>query len=99
MISGGVKVSLAEIERVIQHSTPAHDGVVVAAPSETWGQVPVLVTTVSVDLEQIRAMLATVIGPHARVERFIQVAEIPLLGSGKPDRVSLHTLAQAGLRG
>jgi len=99
MISGGVKVSLAEIERVIQHSTPAHDGVVVAAPSETWGQVPVLVTTVSVDLEQIRAMLATAIGPHARVERFIQVAEIPLLGSGKPDRVSLHTLAQAGLRG
>ena len=89
IISGGLKVSLASLERVLQARTVATDAVVVAQPDDTWGQVPVLVTITDPDLAETRALLAEALGPHARISRVVQVREIPLLSSGKPDRLAV----------
>jgi O-succinylbenzoic acid--CoA ligase len=98
LISGGIKVSLGAIERVLQSQTTATDAVVVAQPDETWGQVPVLVTVAHPDLEVTRALLAAEIGPHARISRILQVREIPLLSSGKPDRLAVLALVEGNAR-
>jgi len=98
LISGGIKVSLGAIERVLQSQTTASDAVVVAQPDETWGQVPVLVTVAHPDLEVTRALLAAEIGPHARISRILQVREIPLLSSGKPDRLAVLALVEGNAR-
>jgi O-succinylbenzoic acid--CoA ligase len=92
IISGGLKVSLASLERVLQARTVATDAVVVAQPDDTWGQVPVLVTITDPDLAETRALLAEALGPHARISRVAQVREIPLLSSGKPDRLAVLAL-------
>lgn len=99
IISGGIKVSLAEIERVIRDTTEARDAVVVASPDNTWGQVPVLVTTVPVDRDAVRGVLAQQLGVQARIDRVNHVAEIPMLASGKPDRRALTALVTGADRG
>ncbi|GAA2245525.1 AMP-binding protein [Herbiconiux moechotypicola] len=43
IISGGVKVSLDRVERLVQGVPGLESAVVVAAADETWGQVPVVV--------------------------------------------------------
>ena len=97
IISGGIKVSLAQIERVVHDTTTATDAVVVASPDDTWGQVPVLVSTTAVDREAVRAELAKQLGVHARIDRVTVVDAMPMLASGKPDRRALTALV-AGVR-
>lgn len=96
IISGGVKVSLGEIERVIHATTEATDGVVVAVAHEKWGHVPILVTTHRLDLGAVRASLGSAIGPQARIERIDRRDVVPLLDSGKPDRLAIAAMAKEG---
>ncbi|MDP9028555.1 MAG: AMP-binding protein, partial [Actinomycetota bacterium] len=44
LISGGVKVALAAVERILRELPGFGDAVVVAVPDERWGEVPVAVT-------------------------------------------------------
>jgi o-succinylbenzoate---CoA ligase len=94
IISGGMKVSLGDVERVVRGIDNQTDAVVVRALSERWGEVPVVVTTVDLDLDQVRARVADELGAAAAPSRVIVLAELPLLSSGKPDRVLLQSLAQ-----
>jgi O-succinylbenzoic acid--CoA ligase len=94
IISGGIKVSLADVERVVRSLEGQSDAVAVRAPSEQWGEVPVIVTTRAVELEDLRTAVRSSLGPAAAPARVIVVDAIPLLSSGKPDRVELHRLAQ-----
>jgi O-succinylbenzoic acid--CoA ligase len=75
----------------------AKDAVVVASPDDTWGQVPVLVSTTAVDRDSVRAELAKQFGVHARIDRVMVVDTMPMLASGKPDRRALTALV-AGVR-
>ena len=88
IISGGVKVSLGEIERVVQSLVA--DAVVVAADDERWGQVPVVVTTQAAQLAELRAAVRAALGAAAAPARAVVVANIPLLESGKPDRLAIR---------
>ncbi|MEX1078188.1 MAG: AMP-binding protein [Homoserinimonas sp.] len=90
--SGGVTVSLAKVERVVRAIPGLGEALVVAAPSGRWGSVPVVVSPVAADLEQVRSAVATALGTPSRPERIVVVAEIPLLASGKPDRAALAVL-------
>jgi O-succinylbenzoic acid--CoA ligase len=90
--SGGVAVSLAQVERVVRGIDGLAEAVVVPAPSVEWGTVPVVVTTTVAELETIRQVVADALGNAARPERIVEVAEIPLLDSGKPDRQGLQAL-------
>jgi O-succinylbenzoic acid--CoA ligase len=90
IISGGLKVSLGAIERRIRDYLYP-DAVVVAAPDDRWGQVPVIVTADLGDGE-LHPHLGD-LGRAARHARVLHVNRIPLLPSGKPDRVALAALA------
>jgi O-succinylbenzoic acid--CoA ligase len=93
IISGGVKVSLSDVERAVRSIDGQSDAVAVRAPSEQWGEVPVIVTTRAIELEVLRSVIRATLGPAAAPARVIVVDAIPLLRSGKPDRVELHRLA------
>ncbi len=87
-ISGGIKVSLAAVELAVKAVPGLEDAVVVAAPHPQWGQTPVVVATEDVPLSVVRAATAA-LGVAAAPSRILVVDAIPLLASGKPDRVAL----------
>jgi acyl-CoA synthetase (AMP-forming)/AMP-acid ligase II len=108
IISGGEKVSLDAVERVVRSLPGLAGAVAVAADDDRWGQVPVIVVptdsgstgprhsaTSPEPLEAARAATAAALGPAARPARLVYVAVIPLLASGKPDRQRLARLAGA----
>jgi O-succinylbenzoic acid--CoA ligase len=101
IISGGVKVSLDEVERMV-HTLPGLAGtVVVGVADDSWGEVPVVVaeevqpgeTAQRAPLADIRDAVGAALGKAARPARVVTVEEIPLLPSGKPDRLTLRRLA------
>jgi O-succinylbenzoic acid--CoA ligase len=94
IISGGLKVSLAAVERVVRSIDGQSDAVVVRAPSERWGEVPVVVTTRPIALDDLRHRLVASLGRAAAPDRVVVVAELPMLGSGKPDRREIQRIAQ-----
>lgn len=93
IISGGVKVSLDAIEQFVRSLAGLEDAVAVRAPSERWGEVPVIVSTGTMQLESLRAATAAALGRAAAPAALLTVAEIPRLPSGKPDRLALASLA------
>ena len=88
IVSGGVNVSLGEVERLVRSMHP--DAVVVPASDERWGQVPVVVTTREVDLAELRSAAIAQLGAAAAPARVVVVDSIPMLSSGKPDRLALR---------
>jgi O-succinylbenzoic acid--CoA ligase len=94
IISGGLKVSLAAIEREVRTMAGQSDAVVVRTPSERWGEVPVVVTTTPVALDEVRARLSAALGPAAAPARVVVVDALPWLSSGKPDRREISRIAQ-----
>lgn len=96
IISGGVKVSLAEIERVVRGRPGLEDAVVVSAPDARWGAVPVVASTTQVDLVGLRAVVKAALGNAAAPARSLVIDPLPKLASGKPDRRALTALAASG---
>jgi len=100
LISGGVKVALAAIEAVLREQPGLDDVVVVAVADERWGEVPVAVTA-STDVDRDAAILAVAsrLGAAARPARVLTVKALPLLASGKVDRLAVRVLATGGRSG
>ena len=101
IISGGVKVSLGDIERAV-HTMPGFaDAVVVRVPDREWGERAAVVATrtdaaASAALADLAAATdAAGLAPAARPVRLELVDRMPRLPSGKPDRRAL----EASLRG
>ncbi len=90
IVSGGVKVSLGELERLVRSATPLVDAVVLPADDARWGQVPVVVATESMDLDALRSVAIAALGVAAAPSRLVTVDSIPVLASGKPDRLALR---------
>lgn len=95
IVSGGIKVSLAAVEAAVRSMPGQHDAVVVAAPHPEWGESPVVVTTVAVPLDVLRDAVAAALGKAAAPARVLLVDLLPMLPSGKPDRLSISALALA----
>lgn len=93
IISGGLKASLGAIERLIRDRLHP-DAVVVAAPDDRWGQVAVIVTA-ELGEGEVGAYLGE-LGRAARHTRVLHVNRIPLLPTGKADRVALTELVARG---
>jgi len=94
IISGGIKVSLADVERVVRAIPGQQDAVVTRAADERWGEVPVVITTAPIDLDGLRGPVRFELGAPAAPARVVVVTSIPLMRSGKPDRIELQRLAQ-----
>jgi O-succinylbenzoic acid--CoA ligase len=96
IVSGGVNVSLAAVERVVRACPGLQDAVVVAGPSARWGEVPVVVTEAADSrLTELRAIVRTALGGAAAPDAIVVLEQLPRLASGKPDRVALAALVAA----
>ncbi len=103
IISGGEKISLDAVERVL-HTLPGFDGAVaVAVDDAQWGQ-SIVVACERADgadaasrLDAVREHVASALGNAARPRSVQTFATLPRLASGKPDRVALA--ATLGARG
>lgn len=91
VVSGGVKVHLPTVERML-HENGFPDAVVVPGADERWGEVPVAFTALDADPARAIAAIEAALGPAAR-PRVRGGSVIPRLPSGKPDRVSLRERA------
>lgn len=94
IVTGGVKVSLGDIDRVLDAA--GIDAVVTWYADDTWGQVPALVSTTALDRDAVRDLIERELSKEARPYRFVTVAEIPRLSSGKVDRRAVRELAANG---
>ncbi|MFE4468471.1 AMP-binding protein [Leifsonia sp. NPDC056824] len=94
IISGGEKVLLDTVERLVRSWDGLGDAVVVAAEDARWGQVPVVITTGSAELAGLRSLVTEQLGRAAAPDRIVTVRELPHLSSGKPDRVAAARLAR-----
>ncbi|MBW4032735.1 MAG: AMP-binding protein [Acidobacteria bacterium] len=99
LISGGVKVAVAAVERVLREQPGLTDAVVVAVPDQRWGEVPVAVTASPVDGAvtdradaDAAAAVAAELGVAARPARIVHLEALPLLASGKVDRLGVRAL-------
>lgn len=105
IISGGEKVLLDAVEQTVRSLDGFDHAVVVAADDVEWGQVPVVVTEPSSPMASVNptpatdAALAAVrdfvggrIGRAAAPARILVVPRLPMLSSGKPDRVAIARL-------
>ena len=89
IVTGGLKVRLGEVERIVREQPGLTDAIVVAGHHPEWGEVPVVVTTARPALDQLRRAVGAVLPPEARPDRILTVDALPLLPSGKPDRLAL----------
>jgi len=96
IISGGDKVLLNEVERVVKGVPGLEDAVVVAAGHPEWGQVPVVVVEgrTPAGLASIRRAVTEQLGRAAAPARLVEVPRMPRLSSGKPDRLALAEVAR-----
>ena len=94
IISGGEKISLDAVERVVRSLPGLAGAVVIPADDPDWGQVPVVVSEgESLPLlADVREAVASVLGSPARPARVVSVQRMPMLASGKPDRQALRRL-------
>jgi len=93
IVSGGVKVSIAAVERTVRELAGLSDAVVVAVPDVSWGEVAIVVTTTDAVLERVRTAVSLRLGAAAAPARILLLDTLPMLGSGKPDRVAIAALA------
>ena len=92
IISGGVNVALAAVEARVREWPGLADAVVVAQHSERWGEVPAVVSTVAVELADLRRFVSDRLGVAAAPASATVVERMPLLSSGKPDRFAVRAL-------
>lgn len=113
IVSGGVNVSLDAVERAV-HGVPGFgEAVVVGCEDDDWGEVPVVVVS-GVErmpgspgqaprprdeaLTRLRAHVGGLLGPAAQPARIVTLTVLPLLASGKPDRVVIARAARDSIR-
>ncbi|OII10617.1 o-succinylbenzoate--CoA ligase [Curtobacterium sp. MCBA15_009] len=93
VISGGEKVQLGAVERLVR-DLPGQDGAVVTRRSSgEWGEVPVVVTERPLDLDTVREHVGSALGRAARPTAVVLVERMPMLPTGKPDRRAVQALA------
>ena len=95
IISGGEKVSLDAIERVVHAIDGLADAVAVGSPSEEWGEVPVVFTSGHATLAVVKAAVIGTLGRASAPVALVRVESLPQLPNGKPDRRALTAFAAA----
>jgi fatty-acyl-CoA synthase len=97
---GGENVAVEEVERVILEHSLVQDCVVIGVPDERRDEVAhaylLAEPDTALDAEQIRDWCLERLARFKVPERFVLVAEMPRIGSGKIDRVAVARIATAG---
>jgi cyclohexanecarboxylate-CoA ligase len=99
IIRGGENISASEVEGALEAHPAVRQAVVVGYPDQLMGErvAAFVVATSPFDLTACRDWFASRgMAKFKTPERVAQLDELPLLGSGKPDRAALAKLAAAG---
>ncbi|WP_416263831.1 AMP-binding protein [Curtobacterium flaccumfaciens pv. flaccumfaciens] len=96
VISGGEKVQLGAVERLVRGLPGQETAVVARRWAGEWGEVPVVVTEQPLDLDAVRAHVGATLGRAARPADVVVLDRIPMLSSGKPDRRAVQALVEPG---
>jgi len=98
IITGGKKVSPAEVEVVLRASGEFDDVAVIGLPDAEWGQVVVACHPCAgkLDTERIDAALS-MLAPYKRPKRFIALVVWPRNAQGKLNRAALTAAASTSL--
>lgn len=103
LVTGGVKVAPAAVERVLAESVPGvQEALVVGVPDPEWGQALVAVVVLTPgasapDLADLRRAVTDRLGAAAAPRHLVTVVALPLRGPGKPDRRGAAVLAARAL--
>ena len=100
IVSGGVNVSLDRVEGIVRIQPGLDAAVVIPIEDARWGQASAVAITrdalagrhVSDVLAELRDAVGEAAGAPARPRALLVLDEVPLLPSGKPDRVALRAL-------
>lgn len=95
IISGGEKVSLDAIEKIVRGMTGLADAVVVRSPSASWGEVPVVFVTEEATLAEVKTNVVAELGRASAPAALVRIKSIPQTPNGKPDRTALAAFAAA----
>ena len=93
LVSGGVNVSLDQIEQVARQFAGWEEALALALPHPEWGQRPSLVVEThpnAVPFDEVRAAIKERLGAAAAPEWATEIEEIPRLAGGKPDLVRVE---------
>jgi acyl-CoA synthetase (AMP-forming)/AMP-acid ligase II len=96
IIRGGENISASEVEAALEAHSAVRQAVVVGYPDPLMGErvAAFVVASAPFDLEECRRWFAERgMAKFKTPERVIQLDELPLLGSGKPDRAGLQRRA------
>jgi O-succinylbenzoic acid--CoA ligase len=96
--SGGEKVVPGLVEQALRDCPPVKDAVVVGVPDPQWGELVTAVIVLADDsappeLADLRAAVAARLPRYAAPRAVVFVPEIPMLTSGKPDRLAIRMIA------
>jgi o-succinylbenzoate---CoA ligase len=101
LISGGIKVDPAAVESALSGAPGVAEVVVVGIPHAEWGSALTAVVTregdAVPDLDTLRTLAATALGPAAAPRHLLVVPDFPTIGPGKPDRAAIRELAAHAL--
>ncbi len=104
IVTGGEKVAPAAVERVLAAQPGVRAACVTGVPDAEWGQIVAAAVVWDPDhprqgsaadqgrADRLRAAVRAELGRAAVPRRIVTVAEIPLRGVGKPDRVAVARL-------
>jgi O-succinylbenzoic acid--CoA ligase len=96
--TGGEKVVPAEVEAVLRRCEGVADVAVVGVPDPDWGEQVVAIVVPAAPLatptlDQLNATVRASLPHYAAPRRVVYVDQLPMLASGKPDRLRLRAIA------
>ncbi|WP_427870381.1 AMP-binding protein [Leucobacter luti] len=94
IISGGVNVSLDEVERVAREIDGWESAVALGVPHPEWGERASLVVEIAegaAPFDEVRAAIRERLGAAAAPEWATELEALPRLAGGKPDYAALRT--------
>lgn len=94
IVTGGLKVSAADVAGVIEAMPGVREVVVMGINSDEWGSEVAAAVVGTVDPEALRQRTREALGRHAMPKTVLTLDELPLLPNGKPDRLRLRSLLE-----
>lgn len=91
--SGGVKIQIEQVEATLREhwDIPFQ---ITAAPDAKFGEIVVLLYNKVYDEESVRRICHEVLPPYWVPKRFVAVDELPITGTGKPDRATARRMVK-----
>jgi O-succinylbenzoic acid--CoA ligase len=98
VITGGLKVDLAAVERHVSAWAGTHnaDGVALGVPDPEWGTMIIAVCEAEGALEELRSYVRETLPGYAAPRELVHVDPLPRLASGKPDRARIVSMIMEG---